>query len=286
MSELEKTGTKPTEDSQIDPKVDTKPSPEKVDTPIQSTEAPSSTPVQIGETPTVEVVKEVQPAIVETKAVPETPLELKKDEQKAENIKEEKKEEVKETATPAQVQEISEIKPKIQPEIQPKIAAAPSPAVATAPVIEEAKEVKTEESKEAKTKEAKEVKTEEAKVVEPVGGNDTAKAVIIEQVSSSIEPNKEGLKPIDINTVSSQNNGTSIENSIAVSYPPTNSNGLNSLPSTQLEPKASLAQNSTPISQPPRSDSSSNLKLFVGGLYYQTEDEVRDFFMKYGEVVE
>jgi RNA recognition motif-containing protein len=46
-----------------------------------------------------------------------------------------------------------------------------------------------------------------------------------------------------------------------------------------------VPQNSS-LSYPPQTDSSSNLKLFVGGLYYQSEDEVLNFFKQYGEVVD
>jgi RNA recognition motif-containing protein len=46
-----------------------------------------------------------------------------------------------------------------------------------------------------------------------------------------------------------------------------------------------VAQNNS-LSYPPQTDSSSNLKLFVGGLYYQSEDEVLNFFKQYGEVVD
>lgn len=74
------------------------------------------------------------------------------------------------------------------------------------------------------------------------------------------------------NIIDKVDNSVSQENSI-------NNSGLNVALDSQENTSFSV-QNKN------QDDSSVYLKLFVGGLYYQTEEDVNNYFAKYGEIVD
>lgn len=94
-----------------------------------------------------------------------------------------------------------------------------------------------------------------------------------EKVSNPVESKmQERPNTQNSNIIDKVDNSVSQENSI-------NNSGLNVALDSQENTSFSV-QNKI------QEDSSVYLKLFVGGLYYQTEEDVNNYFAKYGEIVD
>jgi hypothetical protein len=131
-----------------------------------------------------------------------------------------------------------------------------------------------------------------------------------QQVSAPVEEKKESSAPINSQNSAQVNN----QSSTAVnsqSLPQTSNQSIapvsqsvdkvdyqvsaaassdrlaaSSLPNSQLNASSAPSSQENQFNSSAHDDPSVNLKLFVGGLYYQTEDDVYNFFKQFGEVVD
>lgn len=190
------------------------------------------------------------------------------------------------TEVPATEEAKEEKKEENAPAVEPnkgenQLGNDPTPA----PKEEEKKEI-AQPAAPAQQEEAKETpKVEAPKAEAPVEG---AIEPVSQQVSNPVETTKEGASPSN-----SQNNtpvnreNKSGDNVDKVDNPPAaSSDRLASV--SNLDPSIQNSQ-ANPISVQNSSYSgnpSASLKLFVGGLYFQTEDDVLKYFQQFGEVVD
>jgi hypothetical protein len=95
-------------------------------------------------------------------------------------------------------------------------------------------------------------------------------------------PFKEEAKPVVISQPGAVSNN--LDNSVRA--PDSNRVEQNRLQSQNNASFPPIVDTLAPEAHSYEQDTSDNLKLFVGGLYYQSEDDVRSFFEQFGEIVE
>jgi len=199
-----------------------------------------------------------------------------------------------------------EAKSSVQ-EAQPQAQVQPQSTEKSDAAVEQTREQKpaTEQSQDNPSP-GNEIKqsTEESKKVE------SAVDFTSPQVSAPVEERKESVAPVNSQNSAQVNNQsstavnsqslpqTSNQNSAPVSQSVDNvgyqvsttaSNdrlAANSLPHSQLNASSAPSSQDIQFNSSAHDDSSVTLKLFVGGLYYQTEDDVYSFFKQFGEVVD